>query len=325
MSMPFYVSPEQQMRDRAEYARKGIARGRSAVAMQYADGILFVAENRSPALHKVAEIYDRIGFAAVGRYNQFENLRIAGVRLADTRGYSYHRRDVTGRALANAYAQTLGSIFSSPAELPVEVEIIVAEVGESAEEDQIYRLTFDGSIADERRYAVMGGSAEQVSDYIGEHYGDGITLSGALRLAVDALGHDGGEARHLEPDQIEVAVLDRTRSRQRKFRRISKDSLATILAESAPAPSEPRSEAPATEPSSSEPAPSEPVSSEPASQESPSSEQASSEQASSEQASAEQGSDAAGSAPSPEGEAPVAPPEDDVPVAPPEEPDDRPL
>jgi proteasome alpha subunit len=198
-------------------------------------------------------------------------------------------------------------------------------VGESAEEDQIYRLTFDGSIADERRYAVMGGSAEQVSDYIGEHYGDGITLSGALRLAVDALGHDGGEARHLEPDQIEVAVLDRTRSRQRKFRRISKDSLATILAESAPAPSEPRSEAPATEPSSSEPAPSEPVSSEPASQESPSSEQASSEQASSEQASAEQGSDAAGSAPSPEGEAPVAPPEDDVPVAPPEEPDDRPL
>ena len=325
MSMPFYVSPEQQMRDRAEYARKGIARGRSAVAMQYADGILFVAENRSPALHKVAEIYDRIGFAAVGRYNQFENLRIAGVRLADTRGYSYHRRDVTGRALANAYAQTLGSIFSSPAELPVEVEIIVAEVGESAEEDQIYRLTFDGSIADERRYAVMGGSAEQVSDYIGEHYGEGITLSGALRLAVDALGHDGGEARHLEPDQIEVAVLDRTRTRQRKFRRISKDSLATILAESAPAPSEPPSEAPSTEPSSSEPATSEPATSESLSSEQASSEQVSSERASSEQASAEQGSDAAESSPSPEGEAPVAPPEDDVPVAPPEEPDDRPL
>jgi proteasome alpha subunit len=325
MSMPFYVSPEQQMRDRAEYARKGIARGRSAVAMQYADGILFVAENRSPALHKVAEIYDRIGFAAVGRYNQFENLRIAGVRLADTRGYSYHRRDVTGRALANAYAQTLGSIFSSPAELPVEVEIIVAEVGESAEEDQIYRLTFDGSIADERRYAVMGGSAEQVSDYIGEHYGEGITLSGALRLAVDALGHDGGEARHLEPDQIEVAVLDRTRTRQRKFRRISKDSLATILAESAPAPSEPPSEAPSTEPSSSEPATSESATSESSSSEQDSSEQVSSERASSEQASAEQGSDAAESSPSPQGEAPVAPPEDDVPVAPPEEPDDRPL
>lgn len=287
MSMPFYVSPEQQMRDRAEYARKGIARGRSAVAMQYADGILFVAENRSPALHKVAEIYDRIGFAAVGRYNQFENLRIAGVRLADTRGYSYHRRDVTGRALANAYAQTLGSIFSSPAELPVEVEIIVAEVGASAEEDQIYRLTFDGSVADERRYAVMGGSADQVADYIGEHYNDGISLAGALRLAVDALGHDGSEVRRLEPDQIEVAVLDRTRSRQRKFKRIAKETLTNILAESAPAP-EP------APPAGAESAPAEPG------------------QAGSQESSAQ-------------AEAPVAPPEDDAPVAPPEEPNDRPL
>ena len=288
MSMPFYVSPEQQMRDRAEYARKGIARGRSAVAMQYADGILFVAENRSPALHKVAEIYDRIGFAAVGRYNQFENLRIAGVRLADTRGYSYHRRDVTGRALANAYAQTLGSIFSSPAELPVEVEIIVAEVGGSAEEDQIYRLTFDGSVADERRYAVMGGSADQVADYIGEHYSDGISLAGALRLAVDALGHDGSEVRRLEPDQIEVAVLDRSRSQQRKFKRIVKETLTNILAESAPAP-EP------TSPAASE--------------------------------SAEPGQvpDAGSPESASQGEAPIAPPENDVPVAPPEEPNDRPL
>jgi proteasome alpha subunit len=292
MSMPFYVSPEQQMRDRAEYARKGIARGRSAVAMQYADGILFVAENRSPALHKVAEIYDRIGFAAVGRYNQFENLRIAGVRLADTRGYSYHRRDVTGRALANAYAQTLGSIFYSPAELPVEVEIIVAEVGDSTEEDQIYRLTFDGSVADERRYAVMGGSADQVSDYIGEHYRDGISLAGALRLAVDALGHDGAEARHLEPDQIEVAVLDRTRSQQRKFKRITKETLSNILAESTAAPDQPSAEPAPTAPAEPESASSEPTQP------------------------ADSGS---------QGQPPVAPPEDDVPVAPPEEPGDRPL
>ncbi len=129
MSTPFYVSPEQLMRDRADFARKGIAKGRSAIALQYADGILFVAENRSPALHKVAEIYDRMAFAAVGRYNEFENLRIAGVRLADMRGYSYDRRDVTGRALANAYAQTLGAIFSSGGEKPLEVEILVAEVG----------------------------------------------------------------------------------------------------------------------------------------------------------------------------------------------------
>ena len=163
MSMPFYVSPEQLMKDRADFARKGIARGRSVVAVQYADGILFVSENPSQALHKVTEIYDRIAFAAVGRYNEFENLRIAGVRLADMRGYSYDRRDVTGRGLANAYAQTLGTIFSSGGEKPYEVEIFVAEVGDTAEDDQIYRLTYDGQVADEHGYAVMGGAAETVA------------------------------------------------------------------------------------------------------------------------------------------------------------------
>jgi proteasome alpha subunit len=223
------------MKDRADFARKGIAKGRSAIALQYADGILFVAENRSPALHKVAEIYDRMAFAAVGRYNEFENLRIAGVRLADMRGYSYDRRDVTGRALANAYAQTLGAIFSSGGEKPLEVEILVAEVGSSTAEDQIYRLTYDGSIADVRGYAVMGGPADQVADYIGEHYTDGISLAGALRLAVDALGHDGTEVRALTPDQLEVAVLDRTRSQVRKFKRISEETLERILSESRPA------------------------------------------------------------------------------------------
>ncbi|RZT16961.1 proteasome alpha subunit [Kribbella sp. VKM Ac-2569] len=235
MSVPFYVSPEQLMRDRADFARKGIAKGRSAIALQYADGILFVAENRSPALHKVAEIYDRMAFAAVGRYNEFENLRIAGVRLADMRGYSYDRRDVTGRALANAYAQTLGAIFSSGGEKPLEVEILVAEIGAGVADDQIYRLTYDGSIADVRGYAVMGGAADTVAEYIGEHYTEGISLSGALRLAVDALGHDGTEVRELTSDQLEVAVLDRTRTQVRKFKRISEESLAGILSESSPA------------------------------------------------------------------------------------------
>ncbi|MFB6720715.1 proteasome subunit alpha [Kribbella sp. NPDC056345] len=235
MSTPFYVSPEQLMRDRADFARKGIAKGRSAIALQYADGILFVAENRSPALHKVAEIYDRMAFAAVGRYNEFENLRIAGVRLADMRGYSYDRRDVTGRALANAYAQTLGAIFSSGGEKPLEVEILVAEIGAAPSDDQIYRLTYDGSIADVRGYAVMGGQAEQVAEYVGEHYQEGISLAGALRLAVDALGHDSNEPRELTSDQLEVAVLDRTRTQVRKFKRISEETLARILSESHPA------------------------------------------------------------------------------------------
>ncbi|MEI2811473.1 MAG: proteasome subunit alpha [Nocardioides sp.] len=231
MSMPFYVSPEQLMKDRADFARKGIARGRSVIAIQYADGVAFVAENPSQALHKVSEIYDRIAFAAVGRYNEFENLRIAGVRLADMRGYSYDRRDVTGRSLANAYAQTLGAVFSSGGEKPYEVELFVAEVGDLAEEDQIYRLTYDGQVADEHGFAVMGGTTESAAAYLGEHYQEGGALEVALRLAISALGHNGdGEPRELEVDDLEVAVLDRTRGQMRKFARVRPTRLAELLA-----------------------------------------------------------------------------------------------
>ncbi len=220
MSMPFYVSPEQLMKDRADYARKGIARGRSMVVIQYADGLLLVAENRSQALHKISEIYDRIAFAAVGRYNEFENLRIAGVRLADMRGYSYDRRDVTGRGLANAYAQTLGTIFSSGGEKPYEVEIFVAEVGDSVETDQVYRLTYEGSVADEHGYAAMGGSADIVTEVLRASYEPGLALDTALQMVVDALGNDGTDKRAITGDQLEAAVLDRTRPQARKFRRI---------------------------------------------------------------------------------------------------------
>jgi proteasome alpha subunit len=229
VSTPFYVSPEQLMKDRADYARKGIARGRSVVVVQYADGILFVAENPSQALHKISEIYDRLAFAAVGRYNEFENLRIAGVRLADMRGYSYDRRDVTGRGLANAYAQTLGAIFSSGGEKPYEVELFVSEVGDAPADDQIYRLTYDGSVADEHGFAVMGGSAEQVSEQMQTRYSDGLDLATALRLAVDGLAHDGEQPRAITADKLEVAVLDRTRTQPRKFRRLTTSHLDTIL------------------------------------------------------------------------------------------------
>ncbi|MET3963856.1 proteasome alpha subunit [Marmoricola sp. OAE513] len=231
MTMPYYVSPEQLMKDRADFARKGIARGRSVALVQYADGVVFVSENPSQALHKVSEIYDRIAFAAVGRYNEFENLRIAGVRLADMRGYSYDRRDVTGRGLANAYAQTLGSIFSSGGEKPYEVEIFVAEVGDEASEDQIFRLTYDGQVADEHGFAAMGGDAESVSTYLKEHYADGLALDAAIRLAVAALGQGAAEQRTIPADDLEVAVLDRTRTQQRKFRRLDGDSLQGLLAD----------------------------------------------------------------------------------------------
>jgi proteasome alpha subunit len=229
MSMPFYVSPEQVMKDRADYARKGIARGRSVVVVQYTDGIVFVAENRSKALHKISEIYDRVAFAAVGRYNEFENLRIAGVRLADLRGYSYDRRDVTGRGLANAYAQTLGTIFSSGGEKPYEVELFVAEVGDDQADDQIYRLTYEGSVADEHGYAVMGGSADVVASYLAERYEGGLDLTGALQVAVQALAHDTTESRSITGDQLEAAVLDRTRAQPRKFKRLPAAQLADLF------------------------------------------------------------------------------------------------
>ncbi len=234
--MPFgYASPEQQVRDKSEYARKGIARGRSVVVITYADGILFVAENPSATLHKISEIYDRIAFAAVGKYNEFENLRTAGIRLMDSRGYMYDRRDVTSRALANA--QTLGAIFTESVK-PYEVEIVVAEVGRSSDDDQIYRLTFDGSIADERGFVAIGGASDQVTTSLKEHHRDGQPLADALRVAVQALtvsvppGLPQNGERVLTEANLEVGMLDRSRAR-RQFKRITGNALAELLAQTA--------------------------------------------------------------------------------------------
>src|ERR1700722_16364861 len=240
MSMPFYASAEQIMRDRSEFARKGIARGRSVAVLTYVDGVLFVAENASSALHKVSEIYDRIGFAAVGKYNEFENLRVAGIRLADLRGYSYDRRDVTARALANAYAQTLGSIFTEQ-QKPYEVELCVAEVGATSADDQIYRLSYDGTIVDGPGFLVMGGQAEALTTELRRTYRPGLSLVEALAVAVQALGSAGanGVQRTLPASQLEVAVLDRTRV-NRKFKRIAGAALSALLpiqdAEATPEP-----------------------------------------------------------------------------------------
>ncbi len=227
--MPFYVSPEQLMKDRADFARKGIARGRSVVVLTYEGGILFVAENHSRTLHKVSEIYDRIGFAAVGKYNEFENLRVAGVRYADLRGYSYDRSDVTARGLANAYAQTLGTVFTQESK-PYEVEIVVAEVGRSTETDQIYRLTYDGSVADERAFVAMGGAAEAIEEGLANGWAAGMSLVDALGLAVSQLAKDqaGGPDRVLDAGQLEVAILDRDRPR-RTFRRLLGPPLEALL------------------------------------------------------------------------------------------------
>ncbi|MEX5720419.1 proteasome subunit alpha [Geodermatophilus maliterrae] len=238
MTMPYYASPEQLMRDRSEYARKGISRGRSVAVLTYAEGVLFIAENPSSTLHKVGELYDRIGFAAVGRYSEFESLRVAGVRLADVRGYSYNRRDVTGRVIANAYAQTLGEIFTQQMK-PYEVELCVAEVGDSSETDQLFRLTFDGSIVDEPDFVVMGGQAEAVTGHLRDNFRRGLDLGEALMTGVRALsavsparsGGDG-DGSLLAAGQLEVAVLDRRRPK-RAFRRVVGAALGTLLGDRA--------------------------------------------------------------------------------------------
>lgn len=228
MTMPFYVSPEQQMKDRAEYARKGIARGRTVVVFRYGSGICFVADNLSQTLHKISEIYDRLGFAAVGRYNEFESLRIAGIRHADLRGYSYDRSDVTGRGIANAYAQLLGSVFSNAAEKPYEVELIVAELGLTPASDQLYRLTYDGSVIDERDIAAMGRAADEITAVLAPAFDPSAPLAGALTAVVDALRDTGVD---VDIANLEVAVLDRDRAQQRKFARIGTESVRELLGE----------------------------------------------------------------------------------------------
>ena len=224
MSMPYYVSPEQVMKDRADYARKGIARGRSLIGLTYADGILIVAENHSRSLHKVSEIYDRVGFAAVGRYNEFDQLRIAGVRAADLKGYSYSREDVDARSLANSYAQMLGQVFTHEMK-PLEVEILVAEAGLTAVDDRLFQILYDGTVMDQERFTVLGGDAETISERMKLSYVEGQDLTGALRGAVAALA---GTDRTLTPKELEVAHLDRTLSR-RTFVRLEGDELVGLL------------------------------------------------------------------------------------------------
>ena len=269
MSMPFYVSPEQVMRDKADYARKGVARGRSCVALQYAGGILMVAPNASSALHKISEIYDRIAFAAVGRYNEYERLRQAGVTYADVTGYQFDRNDVTARGIANWYAQQLGTIFTD-SNKPFEVEIVVAEVGITPDSDQIYRITFDGSVTDEPGFVAFGGQADQVAAALKERFSDGMSLTEAFGAALAALAAPSagtsassasassagnGAQSELNAAQLEVAILDRARA-HRTFRRLRGARLEELLAES-------RSATAAADAASSGPAESTPAADEP--------------------------------------------------------------
>jgi proteasome alpha subunit len=223
VSMPYYVAPEQVMKDRAEYAQKGIARGRSLVATTYDVGIAMVAENPSRSLHKVSEIYDRIAFGGVGKYNEYDQLRVAGIRHADTKGYAYSREDVDARSLANLYAQYLGNVFTHEMK-PLEVEILVAELGET--QNQLYHVAYEGTITDEDRFAVLGGDAETITERVGAAWQADWDLATAVKAATAALA---GPDRTLSAGDLEVAILSRGNGR-RTFRRIDEGELAQLLA-----------------------------------------------------------------------------------------------
>ena len=229
MAVPYYVAPEQLMKDKADYARKGIARGRSIIALEYSDGIAFVAENPSATLYKISEIYDRIAFAGVGKFNEFEQLRIGGIRLMDVKGYSYSREDVTAKGLANAYSQSLGNIFTSEVK-PYECEILVAAVGDTTETNELFHILYDGSVTDRTGWVAMGGQSDALNTHLeGQYtsdYPDNVPdLSSAVRLATDAL--KTVEDTELPPERLELALLDRTLGR-RKFKRLKAEEIARL-------------------------------------------------------------------------------------------------
>ncbi len=224
MNMPFYVAPEQIMKDRADFAQKGIARGRSLAAVEFDGGVLLCAENPSRNLRKVSEIYDRIAFAGVGRYNEYDQLRIAGIRHADIKGYTYSRDDVDPQALANQYAQMLGQVFTHETK-PLEVEILVAAVGYQRDGDRMFHIRYDGSVTDEDGFAVLGGEAESIRERLGASYNDSLDAPAALKAAVEALA---GDERTLTPDELEVGILDRAAAR-RCFRRLESGEITQLL------------------------------------------------------------------------------------------------
>ena len=224
MNTPYYVPPEQFMKDRADYARKGIARGRTLVGLQYASGIAIISENPSTTLHKISEIYDRIAFAGVGKYNEFDQLRVAGVRAADLKGYQFSRQDVDARSLTNQYAQILSQMFSE-APKPMEVELLVAEIGIDPKSDRLFHVLYDGTVLDEKGFCVLGGDSESVLERLKGSFKSEMTLKEALKSAIAALS---GADRKLSHEELEVAVLERN-GRRRCFRRIEDSEIQSLV------------------------------------------------------------------------------------------------
>ena len=226
MTSSFYVPPEQLIKDRADFARKGIARGRPIVVTEYVDGVLLIGENPSGSLHKLGEIYDNIAFAGVGRFNEFESLRVAGIRYADLKGYSYARSDVTAKGLANAFSQTMGQIFTHEVK-PYEIEVFVVEVGDDAGDTHLFRVQFDGTLVTEQRLGAIGGGEQELRVALADGYEDGRSLGAVAAAAMDAI--EAVSEQSVDASDWEAAVLDRTAGR-RRFRRLTVDEIAAARA-----------------------------------------------------------------------------------------------
>lgn len=226
MTAPFYVPPEQLIKDRADFARKGISRGRPIVVIEYSDGVLLIGENPSTSLHKLGELYDRIAFAGVGRFNEFETLRVAGIRYADLKGYSYGRADVTGKGLANAYSQTIGQIFTHEVK-PYEIEVFVAEIGDDMADTRLFRVQFDGTLVSEQGFGAIGGQEDALREQLADSYEEGRSRDTVLASSTAAI--ETVEERTIDDGDWEAAVLDRTLSR-RKFRRLAAEEVASARA-----------------------------------------------------------------------------------------------
>ncbi|MGH9303478.1 MAG: proteasome subunit alpha, partial [Acidimicrobiales bacterium] len=147
-----------------------------------------------------------------------------GVRHADTKGYAYSREDVDARSLANLYAQYLGQVFTHEMK-PLEVEILVAELGSDTTAPQLYHIAYDGTVVDEEDYTVLGGDADAILARMASTYRAGWDLSEAVTGCVRALE---GPDRSLSSGDLEVAVLELGRDR-RAFRRIENSDLDTLL------------------------------------------------------------------------------------------------
>ena len=160
----------------------------------------------------------------MGKYNEFDRLREAGIRWADGTGFTYSREDVDARALANYYGQHLGDMFTE-GQKPLEVEILVAQLGNKLHPTKLYRIAYEGTITDEPRFVVLGGDAETIKDRFAALDESVHNFADTLKYAVSALA---GPDRTVPPGDLEVGILE-DRGSRRTFSRLVDARVSELL------------------------------------------------------------------------------------------------